>query len=165
MTTVSPLPSLSRLQAWVKMAVLQAICLLLQGYDALSTAAMDMLREAGVDRALSTDGLPSPSFPGTYFHPPGHIWDWNKDELVTDPGEAESTGPAGKQILSSELLHVIMSFPAAIHLYERGNFVKKIWAALELSYCHAVLLDWQVFGFAHPACQKYVDLSSCTACE
>ena len=87
--------------------MLQAIYLLLQGYDALSTAAMDMLREAGVDQALSADGLPSPSFPGTYFHPPGHIWDWNKDELVTNPEEAELTGPAGKHLMSAALLDLI----------------------------------------------------------
>ncbi|KAK9845582.1 hypothetical protein WJX84_005079, partial [Apatococcus fuscideae] len=65
-----------------------------EGYGALSQAAMDMLHEAGVDETFSAEGLPSPSFPGTYFHPPGHIWDWSKDELVSDPAEAMPDSPA-----------------------------------------------------------------------
>ena len=62
--------------------------------NVLSRAAMEMLREAGVDAAVPMDGLPSGSFPGTFYHPPGHVWDWTKDEMVLDSpqGEADSPG-------------------------------------------------------------------------
>lgn len=96
-----------------------------QGYDALSKAAMDMLREAGVDRALSADGLPSPSFPGTYFHPPGHIWDWDKHELVTNPGEAEASEPAGKHSTSSALLTFSVSVQSSLHCMEQSLLKSK----------------------------------------
>ena len=64
--------------------------IVIQEYAALSRAAMDMLREAGVEGAVSTDGLPSPNFPDTFYHPAGHVWDWRKDQLVTDPADADS---------------------------------------------------------------------------
>ena len=54
-----------------------------------------MLREAGVEGAVPMDGLPSSNFPGTFYHPRGHVWDWTKDEMVDGTIEEEAASPGG----------------------------------------------------------------------